>query len=112
MPVDPKVVGERIQKLRKEKHISQEKLAEDLGVSMNTIAKIECGLRGPSIEFLLELTNYFDTTTDYILLGIPDEGKNQRRKKQIDETIGLIDQAIGNLLEEKERLLQERKQYE
>lgn len=50
---DLKECGKRIQQFRQEKGLSQEQLAEKLNVSQNTIAKIECGLRRPSIDFLI-----------------------------------------------------------
>ena len=57
---DLKEYGKRIQQLRQEMNLSQEELAEKLNVSQNTIAKIECGLRRPSIDFLIELSNFFN----------------------------------------------------
>ena len=48
---DLKECGKRIQQLRKERELTQEQLAEKLNVSQNTIAKIESGLRRPSIDF-------------------------------------------------------------
>ena len=51
-----KECGKRIQQFRKERGLTQEQLAEKLNVSQNTIAKIESGLRRPSIDFLLELS--------------------------------------------------------
>lgn len=56
---DLKECGKRIQQFRKERGLTQEQLAEKLNVSENTIAKIESGLRRPSIDFLLELSDLF-----------------------------------------------------
>ena len=56
MRYDLKECGKRIQQFRKERGLTQEQLAEKLNVSQNTIAKIESGLRRPSIDFLLELS--------------------------------------------------------
>ena len=41
----------------------------DLGVAANTIARIETGNRGISIDLAIELVVRFDTTLDYIFLG-------------------------------------------
>ena len=38
---------------------SQEELADRLNVSSNTVAKIECGLRRPSVDFVVDLVNFF-----------------------------------------------------
>ena len=53
--------GKRIKALRK--------LAEQLGVAANTIARIETGNRGISIDLAIELVVRFETTLDYIFLG-------------------------------------------
>ena len=76
MKMNPKETGKRIQLLRKQKGLSQEELADRLNVSSNTVAKIECGLRRPSVDFVVDLVNFFDTTVDYIILG--EEIKNEK----------------------------------
>jgi DNA-binding XRE family transcriptional regulator len=55
--------------LRKEHGLTQEQLAEQLGVAANTIARIETGNRGISIDLAIELVVRFETTLDYIFLG-------------------------------------------
>ena len=61
--------GERIKALRKKHGLTQEKLAEQLGIAVNTVARIEIGNRGISIDLAIELAVRFDTTLDYIFLG-------------------------------------------
>lgn len=58
--------GKRIKALRKEHGLTQEQLAEQLGVAANTIARIETGNRGISIDLAIELVVRFETTLDYI----------------------------------------------
>ena len=57
--------GKRIKALRKEHGLTQ----EQLGVAANTIARIETGNRGISIDLAIELVVRFETTLDYIFLG-------------------------------------------
>ena len=64
--MDDKERGKRIQQLRQEMNLSQEQLVEKLNVSQNTIAKIECGLHRPSIDFTIELAEFFETSVQYI----------------------------------------------
>ena len=61
--------GKRIKALRKKNGLTQEKLAEQLGIAVNTVARIEIGNRGISIDLAIELTVRFNTTLDYIFLG-------------------------------------------
>lgn len=61
--------GKRIKALRKKHGLTQEKLAEQLGIAVNTVARIEIGNRGISVDLAIELAVHFDTTLDYIFLG-------------------------------------------
>lgn len=61
--------GKGIKALRKKHGLTQEQLAEQLGVAANTTARIETGNRGISIDLAIELVVRFDTTLDYIFLG-------------------------------------------
>lgn len=61
--------GKRIKALRKKHGLTQEKLAEQLGIAVNTVARIEIGNRGISVDLAIELAVRFDTTLDYIFLG-------------------------------------------
>ena len=69
MYYDQKESGKRIKALRKKHGLTQEKLAEQLGIAVNTVARIEIGNRGISIDLAIELAVRFDTTLDYIFLG-------------------------------------------
>ena len=62
----------RIQKLRQDRNITQELLADELGVSHNHLGKIEKGTRGTSVNLLIEMSEYFNVPTDYILFGRMD----------------------------------------
>lgn len=70
--------GKRIKALRKKHGLTQEQLAEQLGVAANTIARIETGNRGISIDLAIELVVRFETTLDYIFLGREYEIRSRR----------------------------------
>ena len=57
----------RLQKLREENNFSQEKLAEELGVSRQAISKWETGQSKPDIENIVKLSNLYMVSTDRIL---------------------------------------------
>lgn len=83
--------------------MSQEELADKLNVSSNTVAKIECGLRRPSVDFVVDLVNFFDTTVDYIILG-----EEIKKERNYDFLIREIDDKVEQLLALKENLLKEK----
>ena len=72
MYYDTEKIGKRIQKLRQDRNITQELLADELGVSHNHLGKIENGTRGTSVDLLIEMSEYFNVPTDYILFGRMD----------------------------------------
>ena len=61
-------LAEKLFELRKEKVWSQEKLAEQINVSRQSISKWESGQVLPEIEKVIELSKIFQVTTDYLLL--------------------------------------------
>ena len=57
----------RLKELRKQKHISQIKLAMDLSVSQNTISRYEQGERESGYDMLVKIADYFNVSVDYLL---------------------------------------------
>ena len=58
---------EKLLTLRKANNLTQEQLAEKLNVSRQSISKWESGESSPEIERLIELSDVFDVSTDYLL---------------------------------------------
>ena len=57
----------RLKKLRKERNVSQLKLAIDLNMNQNSISRYENGEREADYETLIKLANYFNVSLDYLL---------------------------------------------
>lgn len=62
-------IGNFIAKNRKEKKITQEQLAETLGVSVNAVSKWERGLNMPDVSLFKELCNELDFNVNELLSG-------------------------------------------
>ena len=73
-------IADRIQHLRKSKGISQEELADKVGVSRQAVSKWESEQSTPDIEKVILLSDYFEVTTDYLLKGIEPVSENIPRK--------------------------------
>lgn len=80
-------VAERIQALRKAEGISQEELADKLGVSRQAVSKWESGQSCPDLDKILLLSTCFGVTTDYLLKGIEDNNSNLPVKRKVDARI-------------------------
>lgn len=64
----------KLKELRKEKGISQLKLAIDLSTNQNSISRYETGERECDYKMLIKIADYFDVSIDY-LLGRTDNRK-------------------------------------
>lgn len=60
----PQTFKTKIKVLRAEKNITQEKLAEDIGVSRGTILEIERGTFNPSLKLAFRISEYFGKKID------------------------------------------------
>lgn len=58
---------ENLKKLREDAGLSQERLANQLGVAQQSIHSYERGLYEPDIATLKQLAAYFDTSVDYLI---------------------------------------------
>ena len=76
-------MGLRIAQRRKELHLTQEQLAEKIGVSLQTISNIELGKKAVRPENLANLCINLGITSDYILYG-------KRNEQQIHDTVSKL----------------------
>lgn len=65
----------RIADLRKTRHLTQQELADNIGVSFQTISKWETGMSMPDITMLPILAEYFQVSTDQLLGLKPLDGE-------------------------------------
>ncbi len=83
-------IGVNIKQLRKERDITQEELAELLGVSCQSVSRWENSLCYPDMEFLPAIADFFDITVDK-LIGA-DKAVEQ---KEVDGYLARFQQAIS-----------------
>ena len=67
--------GSRIKQLRKQKSWTQKELAAKLEIGFSQLNKYECGLHIPPVEKLIQLSELFDTSVDYLLTGNRSENR-------------------------------------
>lgn len=76
------MIGINIKTLRQEKHIKQETLAENLGVSAQAVSKWETGASEPDISLLPKLATYFGVSIDE-LFEVPKAERMERIQNMI-----------------------------
>jgi transcriptional regulator with XRE-family HTH domain len=81
--------GERLKELRKSKNLTQEKLAEQLSVNRDALAKWETDRSYPDINIIRELADLFEVTTDY-LLGRNEDNLAARIAEALKQNNGLL----------------------
>lgn len=92
-------IGSMLQKLRKEKGMTQEQLAEKLGVARRTVSRWETGSNMPDLDVLIELSDFYAVDLREILIG---ERKSEQMNEEMKETVLQVAE-YGN--EDKARLL-------
>ena len=60
--------GEKLQKLRRDSGLSQEKLAEQLHVSRQAVSKWELGTAAPDTDNIVRLSKFFQVPLEYLML--------------------------------------------
>ena len=93
----------KLQKLRKQKNLTQDELASALFVSRTAISKWESGRGYPSIDSLKEIAKFFDVTIDELLSGdeilsIAENDSIQKKNRFIDLIFALLDLSVAVLL--------------
>ena len=63
--------NEKLKQLRLERALSQNDVAEKLGLTRTAYANYEQGIREPSYETLKKICQFFEVTSDY-LIGLTD----------------------------------------
>lgn len=73
------MIAEKIRKFRREKDVTQEQMAQAIGVSAQSVSKWECGDGYPDITLLPAIANYFGVSVD-ALLGTDEIGVEEDKR--------------------------------
>ncbi len=77
-------MGVFLKELRKEKNITQEQLAEKMGVARRTVSRWETGANMPDMDILIDISDFYEVDLREILDG---ERKNDHMDKETKETV-------------------------
>ena len=81
-------IGQKIARLRISANISQEELAETLGISRQSVSKWELGEAVPEIDKVIKLADIFNVTTDKLLQNEAEVEKTQKTEPRKNKYFG------------------------
>lgn len=87
--------GEKLRQLRKSKHLTQQQVAQHIGISKAMISAYETDSKIPSVEVLIRLSRLFGTTVDYLICV--DSPKYLDISHLDDESAALVTDLVGKL---------------
>ncbi len=67
LKIDYKKICERLLELRKENHLTQNKLSDKIGFFQTTYSSFETGVRRPTTYKLLYIVNFYNASLDYVV---------------------------------------------
>ena len=82
--MDTKKIGAFLKQCRKEKNLTQEQLAEVLGVSARTVSRWETGTNMPDLSMLVEIAEYYEIEMKELLDGERSQTMNKEMKETLD----------------------------
>ncbi|ELK49077.1 DNA-binding anti-repressor SinI [Halobacillus sp. ACCC02827] len=87
------MIGERIKKIRKDRHMSLSELAERAGVAKSYLSSIERNIQtNPSVQFLTKISQELGVTINFLL-----HGEAEPQDENLDEEwMNLVQEAMNS----------------
>lgn len=89
------MIADKIKMMREQKNFTQAYLAKKLGITRSSVNAWEMGISVPSTQYIVELANIFNVSTDY-LLGV-NKSLNLDSKGLTESDIKLIYTLVEHL---------------
>lgn len=100
--MDTVKIGRFLSELRHEQGLTQERLAERLGISNKTVSRWENGNYMPPVEMLMELSGFYGVSINEILSG---------RRLEADDVRPAAEENLESVLRDSSFSIEERKSY-
>ena len=98
-------MGKESRRLRNNRGLTQEALADALNVSAQTVSKWECGTSVPDVQLLPEIAVYFGVTIDQLFAMTPDQELERIENRIYDR--GLFPEAEQRQIEQQLKTIAE-----
>ena len=86
-------IGQRLYALRNTANISQQAVADTIGVKRETINQWESGTRQIKAEHIISLAKFFQVSSDYIL-GLTESKQQEQEIREAQSRLGLEDGTV------------------
>ncbi|MCK9862603.1 MULTISPECIES: helix-turn-helix domain-containing protein [Paenibacillus] len=91
-------MGDRLKELRRERSLSQEIVAQSIGITRSAYSHYEINNRQPVYETLIKLASFFEVTTDFII-----DGDTRGTEPQVAADAAEIIRLLNNMDEDKRK---------
>jgi transcriptional regulator with XRE-family HTH domain len=89
----------RLITLRKDKGLSQQKMADSIGIHVNSLKKYEAGQAQPSLDALMKIALELNVSTDFLLFDAHERGPSDDLNLQLE--------AISQMPEDEQLIIKE-----
>lgn len=86
------MLSKRLKYLRNKKGLSQQNMADFLGISRQGYGKYEDGKSEPDSKSIVKLADYFDVTTDWLLGRDIEDKEDEKRSYMIDKILKILEE--------------------
>ena len=97
--LDFKEIGERIQKCRIKKKMTQAELAEKIDTNQKHLSRIESGYHRSSLDTIVSIARALDVSVDFLIADFTDSKNASTIKVIVDEIRGMSHKQLEMLLE-------------
>lgn len=92
-----KLIGQRIQQCRKERKLTAEKLAEEIGVSQQQLSRYERGTNKINVAHLIDIATYLDTPISWFFMDSGTEHSDSKKSSELQYQIVKADEMKAKL---------------
>ena len=90
--------SKRFIQLRKERHLTQQQMADTVGIHITQVKRYEAGQAQPSVELLKKIATAFNVTTDWLIFS---EGE-----RELPNELQLKFEAVSQMSEDDQQTIQ------
>lgn len=95
--LDFKLIGERIQKLRTEKNMTQSELAEKIDTNQKHLSRIEGGYHRSILDAVVAIARALDVSVDYLIADFEDSSNTGTLQVIMNEIRGMSPRQLDML---------------